>query len=226
MSYLALDIETIKPFTSDEDWREKRPLGVACVGFSTPEKTWVTTHDLVGVPMTQEDLHHIVMRITDMVASGYTLVTWNGLGFDLQILGEEGDCMHQCKHLARSHIDMMFQILCSKGFPLSLEAAVLGSQIGTKSEGVTGAETAELWANGEYEKVFDYCRHDTELTRMMAEYGDKNRRLPWISQRGRRQQMNLPSGWLPVHMMRRMPEPDTSWMTNPLPRSKFTEWLD
>ena len=225
MKYVALDIETIKPFSLDEDWRDKRPLGIACVGLATPDETWLIANQDYGQPVCQEDLASLVRNLVDLTAGEYTLVTWNGLGFDLQILGEEAGSVHQCQHLARSHVDMMFQVHCVKGFPISLAAALAGTGVGEKTEGVTGAETAMLWEAGEYQKVYEYCMHDTKLTRELAEYGERNHRLQWISQRGRRQQVNLPTGWHPVELMRRFPEPDTSWMTRPIPRSQFTDWL-
>ena len=31
--------------------------------------------------------------------------------------------------------------------------------------------------------------------------------------------------WLTVDEARRLPEPDTSWLNRPIPRSKFTDWF-
>jgi hypothetical protein len=37
--------------------------------------------------------------------------------------------------------------------------------------------------------------------------------------------MPLPNGWLTVREAWMLPEPDTSWMSNPLKRRDFTSWL-
>ena len=37
--------------------------------------------------------------------------------------------------------------------------------------------------------------------------------------------MDLRRGWLTVREALRLPEPDTSWMSNPIPRRQFTQWL-
>ena len=37
--------------------------------------------------------------------------------------------------------------------------------------------------------------------------------------------MALPDGWLTVDQAEKLPEPDTSWMADPWPRSKFTDWM-
>ena len=36
---------------------------------------------------------------------------------------------------------------------------------------------------------------------------------------------DLPRGWLAVKEAKTLPLPDTSWMNNPLKRSKFARWL-
>lgn len=38
-------------------------------------------------------------------------------------------------------------------------------------------------------------------------------------------ELDLPAGWLTVWQAMKVPEPDTSWMTNPLSREEFTAWL-
>ena len=44
----------------------------------------------------------LVRYLEDQVAQGYTLLTWNGLGFDLDILAEESGMLPNCRRLART----------------------------------------------------------------------------------------------------------------------------
>jgi hypothetical protein len=37
--------------------------------------------------------------------------------------------------------------------------------------------------------------------------------------------MALPKGWLPVNQAEKLPEPDTSWMSDPLLRKTVMAWL-
>jgi hypothetical protein len=37
--------------------------------------------------------------------------------------------------------------------------------------------------------------------------------------------MALPGGWLTVEEAEQLPEPNTSWMTDPWVREEFTTWL-
>jgi len=53
----------------------------------------------------------------------------------------------------------------------------------------------------------------------------KKHRLRWISSRGKPRDMPLPKSWLTVQGALKLPLPDTSWMTNPIKRKQFTEWL-
>lgn len=87
----------------------------------------------------------------------YTLLTWNGCGFDFDILAEESGMHEQCKALA------------------------------------------------------------------VAEAVEAAGRLNWTARSG-----NLNSWpckkWLTVKEALAIPEPDTSWMSDPWHRSKFYEW--
>jgi hypothetical protein len=49
--------------------------------------------------------------------------------------------------------------------------------------------------------------------------------MRWIARSGKRRSMALPEGWLPVSKARKMPLPDTSWMADPWPRTKFAGWM-
>ena len=42
--------------------------------------------------MSREEAAALVHYLEDRTKEGYTLLTWNGLGFDFDILAEESDC--------------------------------------------------------------------------------------------------------------------------------------
>lgn len=50
--------------------------------------------------MTREEAQHVVEYLSQMVADGYTVLTWNGLGFDFDVLTEESHAFETCKDLA------------------------------------------------------------------------------------------------------------------------------
>ncbi len=55
----------------------------------------------------------------------------------------------------------------------------------------------------------------------IAEAAEQRRRFEWITRKGTKSQMPLPNGWLTVSESLKLPEPDTSWMSNPLKRPRF-----
>lgn len=94
--YLAFDIETVKEFPSGADWRDHRPLGIGCAAACStymPEPLrWfdrVPGGDGIAHRMSRDSLAALVRTLADLAGEGYTLLTWNGTGFDFDILAEE-----------------------------------------------------------------------------------------------------------------------------------------
>lgn len=231
-NYLAFDIETAKILPDQfGDLHAHRPLGISCAAVWPIEKDEPKTFysvDEEGNPslqMSTEDLSEMIDYLLAQSQAGYTIVTHNGLGFDFDVLAEESGRIEDCKKLALNHVDMMFHIFCEKGFGVALNAAA--KAIGkSKPEGMSGSLAPRLWKEGEHEKVLDYVAQDCRLTLDVAEKSEAQGTFSWITQRGKRAFLNLPSGWLTVEEALNLPLPDTSWMDKPWPRAKFVDWLN
>lgn len=231
-NYLAFDLEIAKEIPDSGDWRAHSPLGVSCAATLTSDTgqliTWFGKSDS-GQPagqMSQGEVAAMVQTVLALVHSGgYSLVTWNGLGFDLPVVAEESGLLQECQGLALNHIDMMFHVFCEKGHYLALDTAAKGMGIQGKAMGMTGKDAPRLWAQGDHQKVLDYLEQDVRTTADLALAGDQSRTFEWTSQRGNLQQFELPSGWRSVQDALKIEEPDTSWMTNPPRREDFTAWL-
>ena len=226
---VALDIETVKPFPDGADWRRHRPLGIACVALASPEgaSAWYG-RDGDGAPaerMARHEVSELVDHLLEITGQGHVIITWNGMGFDWQVLAEESGRLTDCRELAQGHVDMMYHFFCSKGFPLGLAAAAAGMSVGAKTAGISGRNAPELWAGGQRQAVIDYCSQDAALTLDLATAGIINRRLSWTARSGRPNHLLLPNGWLTVRQAGQIPLPDTSWMKSPLERSVFDGWL-
>ena len=130
--YLALDLETARVSDGSGDWRSQRPLGITCVALlgsdqDSPQLWHGKNSDGTPAPqMTPADLGALLAHLRQMVDSGYTLLTWNGMGFDWDILAEESGDLISCRNFALDHVDMMFHIFCEKGFAVSLDKAAQG----------------------------------------------------------------------------------------------------
>ena len=229
--YLAFDLETVKPFPDGEDWRPHRPLGIGCAAAAAREWDspihWcsVTPEGEIADQMSREDLQLMVRQLTAAAARGYTITTWNGLGFDFDVLGEESGLVEECRSLALSHVDMMFQVHCKMGHPVALAQAAKGMETTGKTEGMDGKLATEMWALGDREPVVLYCEQDVEATLELALACEEQGKLVWIARSGRPSTLQLHVGWMTVGQAMNLPEPDTSWMDTPIPRESFTAWL-
>jgi hypothetical protein len=229
--YLAFDIETAKEWPDGHDWRQYRPLGISCAA-TLPADTgtssiWhgVTSDGLPADRMSRQDAVNLVEHLAAMVGQGYTILTWNGLGFDFDVLAEESGMVEECKNLALGHVDMMFHVLCELGYPVGLDAAAQAMNLPGKPQGMSGWMAPRMWAEGKRQEVLDYVLQDVRTALDLATLCERQGCFRWITRRGGPKQMALPRGWLEVRTAAELPEPDTSWMSHPLPRRTFTAWL-
>jgi hypothetical protein len=90
---------------------------------------------------------------------------------------------------------------------------------------MSGIKAPKLWAEGRHPEVLDYVAQDVRTAIQLAQVCEQRRRFEWITRKGTKNQMPLPKGWLTVREALGLPEPDTSWMSNPLKRRDFMAWL-
>jgi len=232
MKYLAFDIETAKVLPDDaSEWRRYRPLGIACAATlasddSSP-KVWhgKTPTGSPAEKMRQQEAVALAEYLDRMADAGYCIVTWNGLAFDFNILAEESTAKEICKRLAWNHVDMMFHVFCKQGYRVALDRAAQGMGVVGKTPGMSGILAPRLWAEGRYQEVLDYVSQDVRITMNVAQKCQESRTFRWITQKGTRQQLDLPEGWLTAKAAFVLPDPDTSWMRNPASREDFIAWL-
>ena len=238
--YLAFDLETVEPFPEDGDWRDVRPLGIGCAAAYASDLTkpmaWFGRNDdgSIRERLTQQENARMVSQLLKLTkpdpknpgVEPYTLLTWNGLGFDLDILAEESGLKRECRQMALTHVDMMFHIYAKLGYPLGLEKAAKGMGTPGKPEGMDGEKANRMWREGDRKPVIDYCAQDVIATLALAETCMDRGYLSWTSNRGNRRIFEIEGEWMPVKTAIHEPRPDTSWMTDPIPPESFTAWLD
>jgi len=230
--YLAFDIEISKILPEGvQDWSFHRPLGISCAA-TLPDDGDVTlwygktpSSDFAS-QMSVDETQSLVDYLASASDSGYQILTWNGLGFDFDILAEESDMLPACRDLALNHTDMMFHIFCLKGYPLGLDKAAKGMGLKGKPIGMSGEMAPRMWKDGQFQEVLEYAQQDVHTTLDLAKVTEIHQQLKWLSNRGKPQFLPLRSGWLTVQEAQNLPTPDTSWMSDPWPRSKFSKWLE
>ncbi len=167
----------------------------------------------------------MVHDLARFVEDGYTLLTWNGLAFDFNILVEESGLQADCGRLALAHVDMMFHIVCSLGHYLGLDKVAQGMGLPGKPSGMSGSKAPALWASGHQAEVLDYVVGDCRTTATLARAAEQRGAIEWLTGRGRRSTMALPRGWLTADQATTLPLPDSSWMRDPPARESFTSWI-
>jgi len=228
-SFVAFDLETAKVLPQQAgDLLAHRPLGIACAAAVVPGQaapvTWHGMQD--GKPsarMSRAEVGSMVEQLTSFVNRGLTLVTWNGLAFDFDVLAEESGLSSDCAELALDHVDMMFHAVCRLGHRLSLGKAAEGLGVGEKTG--SGSEAPAMWAAGRFDEVLGYNVQDARLTLAVAEEAQRRGQLVWITGKGVARSMPLSGGWCSVRDACSLPLPDTSWMDHPPSRADFMKWL-
>lgn len=232
--YLAFDIETATITPEGEDVQLHRPLGISCWAVAwereagrqtfTASYTSFDEEGNIRPQLTREECVAVVWRLHKAVERGYTILTHNGVGFDFDILAEESGMHSLCAHLALHSVDTCFLVHCLKGFPVGLDAIAKGMGLPGKPEGMSGALAPQMWAEGKHQAVLDYVAQDVRSTLEVALEIEKRQGLAWIARSGKRNHLPMPQ-LLTVEEALRLPEPDTSWMSDPMPRSRFTGWM-
>ena len=123
--------------------------------------------------MSPADALGLVQYLAKMAEDGFTILTWNGLGFDFDVLAEEAASTGICHECALGHVDMMFHIVCSLGYPVALEKGAQGMGLPGKPPGMTGIKAPRMWAEGRYQEVLDYVSQDVRLAMKIAHTGRK-----------------------------------------------------
>jgi hypothetical protein len=232
--YLSFDIETAKVTPEGEDVQLHRPLGISCWAVAWVDgRDVVVSHSFSGTDaeggitpqLTREECIALVWRLHRAVERGFTILTHNGAGFDFDILAEESGMHSLCAHLALHSVDTCFLVHCLKGFPVGLDAIARGMGLSGKAEGMSGALAPQMWAEGKFQEVLAYVEQDVRATLNVALEIEKLRLLAWISRSGKRNILLVPQ-LLTVEEALRLPEPNTSWMSDPLPRSRFVGWME
>lgn len=227
--YLAFDIEIAATIPEDAtDWKAYRPLGITCAAALPSDgesSLWFGEDGIEYAPrMTQDEVCELVAYLRGMVDDGYTILTWNGLSFDFDVLAEESGMHAECAELAMNHIDMMYHIFCLRGHYLGLDKVAKGLGLPGKTEGMDGAKAPQMWADGRYDEVLVYVAQDVRTTLAVAREAERIGDVQWVSASGRTNVIDL-DRWMPVNEALTLPHPDTSWMKNPVSRDKFTAWM-
>jgi hypothetical protein len=232
MKLAAFDLEIAKVLP---EW-EHRPLGISCAAVRLDDGREILFHSTPEtIAISTEGSREIVAALKRLVEEEYTIVTWNGAGFDFDILAEESGDHAGCAELARRHIDLMLIVVALRGHFLSLDAAAAGMRVpgklkqvrlrdGLVLDGMTGAMAPRLWQEGEREAVLAYLSEDVRVTLELAQAIAVQRRLFWRSKQGDVKQFTVPKLYSVAECLR-LPRPKLTQKGGGVEVEKMIAWM-
>ena len=228
--FASFDVETDAPAPEGQPLSADNAPRITCAAAALQDRPepiiWHAPidQDIPPPPLNPRQTDTMLSELAE-IARTHTLVTWNGTSFDLHLLALLTGRHEDCSSIALAHVDMMFHIFAHKGWPVSLQTLAQGMNLSGKSQDLSGRDAPDLWRQGDHRRVIEYCAQDAQATLEIAAAGAALPYLSWQSRSGRVQTLTMPAGWLTVAQAMNVPEPDTSWMTSPIPRDRFTGWL-
>jgi len=229
MNLLSFDIEISDVFElgKHEDMEKYAPFHISVAATAVhggEERLWYS-EDASGQPLlnfTHEKAHDMLEYLRDMQKAGFMVCAWNGLGFDLKWLGHVSGQWKLAAEIALKSYDPMFQFFNQRGFPVGL--AKVAQAMGIPQEKLMdGADAPIQWHASNHQTVMDYVLGDCQMTNQIVLAIEKAKAIRWVTTTGAVRSEPIPR-LKPVEEVIRDPEPDQSWMDNPLPKSKFCEW--
>ena len=180
----------------------------------------------IGDNLSRTACHDLLRTLAKFQDRGCTLVSWNGVGHDLMTLAHNTERYGECRDLAMRHCDVMFQFHCHAGFPVSLRAAANGMGVPLGEHRARQIDPAEIWQIQPLrESVLHHAVLDAATTIEVARRCQQQGELTWVTMRNHVRAMPFPHGLLKAEDAMALPQPDTSWMHDPIPREKFYRWL-
>lgn len=230
MKFATFDLEIAEPLTDDNKYTGQ-PISCAAIATSEGVKFYQNWPH-----MKQVDCDTLLADIITLNAQGYSLVTWNGCGFDFKVLAHQSGMPNEVMFENREHIDLMFHIMCVKGYPVALDKVltmiggskqhVVTLKSGEQIREMSGKFAPELWQAGETEAVLSYLREDVVQLLKLTEAVDRLHEISWPSKKSGQKQTIKMDEFLTVDECLALPLPDTSWMTGTqLTRETFTGWM-
>lgn len=208
------------------------PIAVACAAVLTDDMPrpvlWYGTAPRRDKPwphLSHVEVRRLLNYLRELSGRGYTLVTWNSMGFDWDLLASESQDRSMCRQLALRHVDMMFHIVCVRGHRLSLSRAAHGMQVAGRNTQVGGTESQRMWAQGQHLSALGQLSQDVRITLDLADKCEQLQELRWEAHSGRPASLKLPQGWLTVEEAREIPPPDVSGLQRPVSRASLTAWM-
>lgn len=225
--WIAFDIETATLLPKDADLDAAGPLDISVAAAVAEDGSAKLFHSLqAGKPapkLVREDALALLNWLQERQREGARLVAWNGVSFDLKMIGHAAGDLKLAAEVALASYDPMLQFFYRRGFPIGLQAVASGMGLGLQKL-MSGADAPMEWAKGNHQQVMEYVQGDCRMTLEIVRAIEKARELRWHTKRGTVSSERM-FPLLPAREVIAGPLPDQSWMDTPIPPEKFTHWF-
>jgi hypothetical protein len=229
MKLLSFDIELSDLFElkKNEDMEKYAPFHISVAATAVhdgEERAWYSEEN--GQPalnLTRERAHELLEYLDEMQQKEFMVCAWNGLGFDLKWIGYQADDMAFAARIALKSYDPMFQFFNQAGFPVGLGKVAKGMGI-MQEKLMDGADAPKQWHAGNHQEVMDYCLGDCQMTNLIVRGIQETRQVRWTTAKGTISSKPMPR-LKSVEEVIHDPDPDQSWLDNPIPKTKFYKWV-
>ena len=230
MDIVSFDIEISDIFElqSHEDLDKYGPFHISVAStaiYNGEEKLWYSV-DGNNDPLaniSRNTASNLLNYLKSMQNQGYLICAWNGLKFDMRWIGYNANDMHLAAAIARKMYDPMFQFFNRRGFPISL--ASVAKAMGIKQlKLMKGEDAPKEWRAGNYKKVMDYVLGDSQITNLIINEIIRRQEIAWVTQKGDIRTEPIPR-LKSVEEILQEPEPDQTWMKDPISRKRFYKWF-
>jgi hypothetical protein len=163
-----------------------------------------------------------LMRLYGMINDGVKVFAHNGTGFDWQLLARITGRTELCKALCLSSYDLCFQMLCTLGYPIGIQAIAEGFKLPDKE--MSGGDAPIEWHAGNYDAVRDYVVGDVLRLEQAVLETMRKKAITWRTKKGGLRSQSM-TRFLTVEECLALPLPDTSWMDKPIEREDVISWI-
>lgn len=139
--------------------------------------------------MQTEECEELVRYLSDTCGQHpcIKLLTFNGVSFDMRLLRrwcDDPDAASCCVSLALDSVDPCFQMLCERGFPVSLDAMCRGAGIqGKTGEGCSAPADFASACPERVIAMFAYCMNDVSVTLGLYETCLRDAKIAWVTKK-------------------------------------------
>ncbi len=214
----AFSVEISNMIPEGSDWNEARPYKFLCGSIAIgTAKEFGGVHTYWDVETLCDDLYELSER--------GRLYSWNGVGFDFLALHDSGIALK--KTLVLNHYDMMFDIYCHAGFPISLISVLKGFNFFRDAERLEYSKEhfQEYLSRFSNCMIQEHSQLKTSLILKVAKHALDVGGIAWVSQSDRIH-WSVFDTFMTVQECMKIEFPETKWMKHePLSKQRFLGWM-